>query len=78
MLERQTDGIAKAKEQGKYLGRKPTAKAKSKEVLELLGKGKTKEVVASELEIGVASVYRVAREHRADDERPRARSRIPT
>ena len=65
MLERQADGIAKAKEQGKYLGRKPTAKAKSAEVMELLGKGKTKEAVALELEIGVASVYRIAKGHMA-------------
>jgi len=65
MLERQADGIARAKDQGKYLGRKPTAKAKSKDVLELLAKGKTKEAVATELEIGVASVYRIAKEHRA-------------
>lgn len=65
MLERQAGGIAKAKEAGKYLGRKPTAKAKSAEVLLLLGQGKTKEAVAAELGIGVASVYRIAREHRA-------------
>ena len=65
MLERQADGIARAKNEGKYLGRKPTAKARSAEVLELLGKGKTKEAVASELEIGIASVYRIAKEHRA-------------
>jgi DNA invertase Pin-like site-specific DNA recombinase len=65
MLERQADGIARAKDQGKYLGRKPTARAKSREVLELLGKGRTKEAVAAELEIGVASVYRIVKEHRA-------------
>ncbi|WP_136515687.1 recombinase family protein [Geomonas edaphica] len=65
MLERQADGIAKAKEAGKYLGRKPTAKAKSAEVMALLGQGKTKEAVATELGIGVASVYRIAKEHKA-------------
>ncbi|GAW66176.1 integrase [Geoanaerobacter pelophilus] len=65
MLERQADGIAKAKEAGKYLGRKPTAKAKSAEVVALLGQGKTKEAVATELGIGVASVYRIAKEHKA-------------
>jgi DNA invertase Pin-like site-specific DNA recombinase len=64
MLERQADGIAKAKEAGKYLGRKPTAKAKSAEVVMLLGQGKTKEAVAAELGIGVASVYRIAKEHK--------------
>jgi len=65
MLERQRDGIAKAKEAGVYTGRKPTAKAKSTEVMALLGQGKTKEAVAAELKIGVASVYRIAKEHRA-------------
>ncbi|MBJ6802806.1 recombinase family protein [Geomonas propionica] len=65
MLERQADGIAKAKQAGKYLGRKPTAKAKSAEVMALLGQGKTKEAVATELGIGVASVYRIAKAHKA-------------
>lgn len=65
MLERQADGIAKAKEAGKYLGRKPTAKAKSAEVLELLEQGMTKEAVAEKVGIGVASVYRIAKEAKA-------------
>jgi DNA invertase Pin-like site-specific DNA recombinase len=64
MLERQLDGIQKAKEAGKYTGRKPTARAKSGEVMELLGKGETKEAVAAKLGIGVASVYRIAKEQR--------------
>jgi hypothetical protein len=34
MLERQREGIARAKAEGKYKGRKPTAKAKSAEVLD--------------------------------------------
>jgi len=66
MLERQRDGIQKAKEAGVYVGRKPTAKAKSAVVMELLGKGKTKEAVALELKIGVASVYRIAKANKAD------------
>ena len=35
--ERQLEGIAKAKAEGKYKGRKPTARAKSKQVLDLIG-----------------------------------------
>lgn len=66
MLERQIDGIAKAKEAGRYTGRKPTAKAKSADVAELLGQGMTKEGVAAKLGIGVASVYRIAKEQRAN------------
>jgi len=64
MLERQADGIAKAKEKGVYTGRKPTARAKSAEVIDLLAQGMTKEGVASTLKIGVASVYRIAKEYK--------------
>ena len=65
MLERQRDGIAKAKEEGKYKGRKATARAKSGEVASLLAEGKTKEAVAAELGIGVASVYRISKDLKA-------------
>ncbi|ACK51034.1 Resolvase domain protein [Methylocella silvestris BL2] len=59
MLERQREGIAKAKTAGKYLGRKPTAKAKTAEVVRLDAQGHTREAIASQLGIGVASVYRI-------------------
>ena len=65
MLERQRDGIAKAKEEGKYKGRKATARAKSGEVARLLAEGKTKEAIAAELAIGVASVYRISKDLKA-------------
>ena len=65
MLERQRDGIAKAKEEGKYKGRKATARAKSGEVARLLAEGKTKEAIAAELGIGVASVYRISKDLKA-------------
>ncbi len=61
MLERQREGIARAKREGKYLGRKPTARAKADEVRRLLGFGMSATKVAEELKIGRASVYRVAR-----------------
>lgn len=61
MLERQREGIARAKAAGKYKGRVPTAQAKSAEALALLAQGKTKKAVADSLGIGVASVYRIAR-----------------
>lgn len=64
MLERQLEGIAVAKKAGVYKGRKATARAKTSEVQELLDQGKTKEAVASKLGIGVASVYRIAKELR--------------
>jgi DNA invertase Pin-like site-specific DNA recombinase len=59
MLERQLDGIAAAKAQGKYRGRKPTARAKSEEVLKLAGEGMTRDAISEKLGIGIASVYRI-------------------
>jgi len=59
MLERQREGIAKAKAEGKYKGRKPTARAKTQEVLDLRSKGVKATTIAKELGIGRASVYRI-------------------
>ena len=59
MLERQREGVARAKLAGKYKGRKPTARAKSDQILELDRQGLSREGIASQLGIGVASVYRV-------------------
>ena len=59
MLERQREGIAKAKGEGRYKGRKPTARAKADEVHRLAAEGLTRAAIASQLSIGIASVYRV-------------------
>ena len=59
MLERQREGVAKAKAEGKYKGRAPTARAKADDIRRLAGEGMTKDAIAKQLEIGVASVYRV-------------------
>jgi DNA invertase Pin-like site-specific DNA recombinase len=61
MLERQREGIAKAKGEGRYKGRKPTARAKADDIRRLAGEGMTREAIAAQLKIGVASVYRVLR-----------------
>ena len=61
MLERQREGIAKAKGEGNYKGRAPTARAKSADVRRLAADGMTHEAIAAQLGIGVASVYRVLR-----------------
>ena len=61
MLERQREGIAKAKGEGKYKGRAPTARAKADDVRRLAAEGKTREAIAELLDIGVASVYRILR-----------------
>jgi DNA invertase Pin-like site-specific DNA recombinase len=59
MLETQREGIARAKAEGKYKGRAPTARAKAEEVLMLLkgGMGATK--VARKLKIGRAPAFTV-------------------
>jgi len=59
MLERQREGIAKAKAAGKYKGRKPTALAKSTEVKTLRAEGVGGTEIARRLGIGRASVYRI-------------------
>lgn len=59
MLERQREGIAKAKGEGRYKGRAPTARAKATDIHRLAAEGKTREAIAMQLNIGVASVYRV-------------------
>lgn len=59
MLERQREGVARAKALGKYRGRKPTARAKSAEVKALKADGVRPVDIARRLGIGRASVYRV-------------------
>jgi DNA invertase Pin-like site-specific DNA recombinase len=59
MLERQREGIAKAKANGKYKGRAPTARAKADEVRALHAAGLGAVDIAKQLGIGRSSVYRV-------------------
>lgn len=61
MLERQREGIAKAKAEGKYKGRAPTARKKATEVLKLLDEGLTEVAVAERLGISRSSVQRIKR-----------------
>jgi DNA invertase Pin-like site-specific DNA recombinase len=60
MLERQREGIAKAKAEGKYKGRKPTARAREGEIRELIKAGLSHADIAERLKISRASVYRIA------------------
>ena len=76
MLERQKEGVAKAKAEGKYKGRKPTARAKSGQILELDRQGLSREGIATQLGIGVASVYRVLKAARTDFNGSRANGRL--
>jgi DNA invertase Pin-like site-specific DNA recombinase len=59
MLERQREGVAKAKAEGKYKGRAPTARAKAPEVQRLRKEGIGPTEIAKRLRISRASVYRV-------------------
>ena len=56
MLERQKIGLTKAKSEGKYKGRVPTARKLEKEIQRLHLEGIKPSVIAKELNIGVASV----------------------
>jgi len=64
MLERQREGIAKAKAEGKYKGRKPTARAKSEQIITMRSQAMKNKDIANELKIGIASVYRILKEEK--------------
>jgi DNA invertase Pin-like site-specific DNA recombinase len=59
MLERQKEGIAKAKVEGRYRGRVPTARRQAAEITRLKEAGVRPSEIALRLGIGRASVYRV-------------------
>ena len=58
-LERQREGIAKAKADGKYKGRAPTARAKAHKVRELRDAGVRPAEIARQVGISRTLVYRV-------------------
>ena len=62
MLERQREGIAKARAAGRYKGRQPTARRQVAEVRRLRAEGIGASEIARRLGIGRASVYRVLAE----------------
>lgn len=61
MLERQREGIARAKAEKRYKGRAPTAQAKAEEVRTMAAAGVKKAVIAAELGISARSVFRILR-----------------
>jgi DNA invertase Pin-like site-specific DNA recombinase len=65
--ERRTVGIAKAKKEGKYKGRAPTARAKTADVLALHARSFKAPEIATQLGIGVASVYRILADHKKSE-----------
>ncbi|MBD9373193.1 recombinase family protein [Rhizobium sp. ARZ01] len=61
MLERQREGIAKAKADGKYQGRAPTARRKADDIRRLKAEGKTVDAIVTELGVSRSSVFRMLR-----------------
>ncbi len=59
MLERQRVGVAKAKSEGRYRGRVPTARRQSSRVIALRASGLGASAIAASLSISRASVYRI-------------------
>lgn len=59
MLERQREGIAKAKAEGKYKGRKPTAQAKAEEIIRLKGEGATIPEIMTRTGVGRSSIFAI-------------------
>lgn len=70
MLERQREGVAKAKAAGRYKGRKPLSSEKQEEVMRLLKSGTTKASIARQMRIGEATVYRILKKVDLVDLRP--------
>jgi DNA invertase Pin-like site-specific DNA recombinase len=68
MLERQREGIAKAKAEGRYKGRAPTARARAEEVRELAAGGASMGDIAKRLGIGKGSVHRILKGTGAEPE----------
>jgi len=65
MLERQREGVARAKADGKYKGRVPTAQRKAAEVVQLRGQGLKPEAIGQQLGISRASVFRLLKGQRS-------------
>jgi DNA invertase Pin-like site-specific DNA recombinase len=59
MLERQREGVAKAKLEGRYRGRAPTARRKAEQVYALADRGIRKTAIALELGMSERSVFRL-------------------
>lgn len=68
MLERQREGIAKAKAAGKYKGRAPTARAKAGQIVALRGEGLSMDAIAKRLGVSKGSVHRAVAAERAKRE----------
>ena len=59
MLERQREGIAKAKAEGKYKGRKPTVAVQAEQIRLLHAAGEKPTHIARRLGVARSSIYRM-------------------
>ena len=59
MLERQREGIAKAKAEGRYKGRAPTARSRAEDVIRLRNEGRSAMDIVKIIGISRASVFRI-------------------
>jgi DNA invertase Pin-like site-specific DNA recombinase len=59
MLERQAEGIARAKDNGKYKGRVPKVKLRVEEFKQMRSEGKSFAKIAKEMNVGLSSLYRM-------------------
>ncbi|MBS9716739.1 recombinase family protein [Pseudohalocynthiibacter aestuariivivens] len=64
LAERRAVGIAKAKAEGRYKGRVPTAQRKAPEVLDFYKRGFKPNEIAKQANVSRASVYRILKDHR--------------
>jgi len=62
MLERQREGIAKAKAENKYKGRKPISDDKAGDVVRLRAEGKTVDAIIAATGVKRTSVFRILKE----------------
>lgn len=62
MLERQREGIAAAKAEGKYKGRVPTAQRQADEIIRLKDEGKTVAEIMAKTGAGRSSVFSILKE----------------
>lgn len=67
MLERQREGVEKAKSEGKYRGRKPTAMMRASDVLTLHSQNNSINQIVEKTGISRSSIVRIIRTKRARD-----------
>ena len=66
MMERQGEGIAKAKAEGRYKGRAPTVARQGEEIRAMVAAGAKPVYVARQLGVARSSVYRVLEQGRSE------------